>query len=161
MNKNTPERKLVTHTSAALDKSVEALSPEVNARLKNARMTALNPKPKFWLLDREIVTSKYLGASLAFGLCLMVFWTIRPDSFSFMPEINVPINSSFDSAFNFSGSNSELASSLSEFILLSSLDETELEVVEDIEFAYWLSQEFEHEGGFDAHSVNTGMQHNG
>jgi len=152
----TDNDKLVDATSSALDQSIESLSPNVQSRLQQARENALNHQTRSKLFAnlcsffrRQSFTNQALEAGLAFCLlALMVFPIISSIK---KTTIEQPLASS--------------NSALGEFILLSNFDDTELEVIEDIEFAYWLSQEFENENDIDRpHNgalYDNAVQHNG
>jgi len=99
----------------ALNSSVDPLSPNVEKRLQQARLAALDAQPKPWFRFQ----APWLGWSLAASLCLAIYLNIGPQQ---TPELT---------------SNSELDA----FILMTSLDETELDIIEDLEFAYWISQQ--------------------
>jgi len=152
----TDNQKLVDTTSSAFDQSVESLSPNIQSRLQQAREKALNHQTRSTLFAsllsfyrRQSFTNQALEAGLAFCLlALMVFPFISSIEET---SIEQPLASS--------------NSTLGEFILLNNFDDTELEVIEDIEFAYWLSLEFENENDInrphnDALHDNA-VQHNG
>ena len=121
---NTEE--LEQKSRQALEQSIERLSPELQKRLLAARQTALQARPKPWWQN------SWLGWGLAASLSLGVLLTTVPER---SPE---------------QASNS----ALDEFILLASMDDTDLEIIEDIEFADWLSQAFESEDALN-------VEHNG
>jgi len=124
------DKQIAKQSIAALDDSIESLSPSVEARLQQSRRIAIGKLENqqqsaqgnlvnLW----SLLTVKVIGAGLA--CCLVVFFAVPfLDNPSTQPSIS---------------SNTEL----SEFILLSHFDDTELDVIEDIEFAYWLSQELD------------------
>ena len=142
--KNIPE-----HSASALDKSIEGLSPEICERLEAARKIALastpnsqsNPKPTnkvyTWFKNLDATILKPLSTGLAFSFCLAVFWAILPSDTS---QKTPNMASSPD---------------LSAFILFNTLDETERDIIEDIEFAYWLAQELGTEDHFDTQPSDT------
>ena len=138
--KNT-DQILAEQTVEALDASIEKLSPDISTRLKAARRTALAVQEKPEINQNwhqfQFFSSKTLSAGLALSVCLLVFWNL------------IPLNSQQQTPTFASSQN------LSAFILLSTLDETELDIIEDIEFAYWLAQELETQGSSDTSSLGT------
>jgi len=124
---------IAKQSNAALDDSIESLSPSVEARLQQSRRIAIHS-----LMNQQqsaqssqfnlwpLLNVKVLSAGLA--CCLMVFFTLSLTTNQHAPNSSTFLSSNTD---------------LSEFILLSNFDDTELEVIEDIEFAYWLSQELD------------------
>lgn len=138
--KNT-DQKLAEQTVEALDASIEQLSPDISTRLKAARRTALAVQEKPEINQNwhqfQFFSPKTLSAGLALSVCLLVFWNL------------LPLNSQQQTPTFASSQN------LSAFILLSTLDETELDIIEDIEFAYWLAQELETQGSSDTSSLGT------
>jgi len=133
------EQKLAEQTAKALDSSLEQLSPNISARLEAARKTALATKAKPGTFQNwnfsQLFRPQALSAGLALSVCLLIVWNLSPHIDQQTPT--------FASSQN-----------LSEFILLSTLDETELDIIEDIEFAYWLAQELETSGGLNASSLD-------
>jgi len=120
-------------SNAALNDSVESLSPSVETSLQQARRIAIDSlENQHQSVQRRLFNLgslfniKVLSAGLA--CCLVVFFTLP-----FITNQPNPHSATFLSS----------NTALSEFILLSDFDDTELEVIEDIEFAYWLSQELD------------------
>jgi len=135
-----PER-----SASALDKSIEDLSPEICDRLEAARKIAIDSQSETkqknkvytWFNSLSPTALKPLSAGLAFSFCLVVFWAMLPPSTS---QKTLNMTSSPD---------------LSAFILFNTLDETERDIIEDIEFAYWLAQELGTEDHFDTQPSDT------
>ena len=136
----TANQKMVENTNSALDKSVESLSPNVQSRLQQARENAVNHQIQaksfanlYAYFIRQSFTTQAMEAGMAFCLLALVI---------------VPFISSIKET-TIEPSLARSNSVIDEFILLSNFDDTELEVIEDIEFAYWLSQELEDEDDID------------
>lgn len=105
----------------ALNSSVDELSPEIQRRLQQARSAALEAQPK----PRLRFPNVWLGWGLTASLCAAVYLSVGSQTEpQYTPEL---------------ASNSKLEA----FILMTSLDETELEIIEDLEFAYWISQQLD------------------
>jgi len=159
------DQHLSEKTTAALDKSIKVMSVDTQDKLQAARREALarhsvitNRKAKHSTRDNQplnfwsLFTPKFMSAGLAFSVLAFLAIDLSQDNLN---------NSLNNSASPLIVSNSEL----SEFILSDNFDETELEVVEDIEFAYWLSQELDHnnidDSRFDGALIDDRQQHNG
>jgi len=152
----TDDKKLVDDTNSVLDKSIESLSTTIQARLQQSRESALNHQTRsksfanlHSYFTRQSLTIQTIEAGLVF--CLLALMIV-PFIYSIEETTIEPY---------LTGSNSALG----EFIMLSNFDDTELEVIEDIEFAYWLSQELENENDIDqTHNdalYDNAEQHNG
>jgi len=147
--KQRPQQSVPERSALALDKSIEDLSPEICGRLAAAREIAITSqsdtkqknKVYTWLNSLNPTVLKPLSAGLAFSFCLVVFWAMLPPSTS-QKTLNMSSNPD-----------------LSAFILFNTLDETERDIIEDIEFAYWLAQELGTEDHFDTQP--SGKNHNG
>lgn len=140
-NKHISENQINHHSKMVLDKSVDELSPELQSRLSVARHAALERLSEQCSSPvLSMVNTKTLCAGLAFSLLALLIWPLLEPS---------PISDTPSMASNIR---------LDEFILLTTLDETDLDVIEDIDFAYWLSEglsdgrieELDEEGGLDA-----------
>lgn len=110
---------LANQVSAALDNSLDQVSPEVQARLKQARISAMANS------ERKSMPSVFLpvgGAAFALGMLLILVWPSMQETDQGLQAI----------AFE---------EQLEDLILVSEMDEETLAVVEEIEFAYWLAQE--------------------
>ena len=121
----------VTKTAnIALDQSIEQLPLNVESRLKSARMEAMSrlESPRHHILSAFIAAIsnfKTLSTGLACCLCVALFWLIGT------PDQNINTSTI---------AQTKPQKDIETFILLSTLDETELEIIEDLEFVYWLSE---------------------
>jgi len=124
------QENVAQNANSALDQSISHLPPNVESRLQTARKIALTKqrKPAFKFnanMPSVVFNTRVLSTGLAFSFCLTLFWMINSQETSIKtPEIVQagPQNN------------------IEAFILLSSLDETELDIIEDLEFVYWLSE---------------------
>jgi len=157
------EQHLSEKTTTALNKSVETMSTDTQDKLQSVRREALalhlenvktsptvqhsshEERPSIF---RSLFTLSVMSTGLAFSVLAFLAINLNQDDLN---QNNSQVVAS----------NSEL----SEFILSDNFDETELEVVEDIEFAYWLSQELKHknidDALFDRTRFDNRQQHNG
>ncbi len=105
------------HTQRALNRSVTDLPPATQQRLHEARQRALSPSRKAWHWQPMV--------AMACSLCAvaLLWWQI--------PSVSTPEDPTL-----FTHHNEE---AIDAFTYLTTLDETEQEIVADLEFALWLS----------------------
>jgi len=128
------DQQITEKTNAALDESVENISPTVQSSLDQARSVAVEKiehRQPSVLNIRSLFDLRILSAAVA---CSFFAFLILP---------LISIQNTEQNVTDLLSSNS----GLSELILLNTFDETELDVIEDIEFAYWLSQELDQDNG--------------
>ena len=110
----------------ALDKSINALSPHINTRLAEARYHALNSsqqESKTTLPD--LFSFRLIGPAFACILALAIFIGIEHDHPS-----DTHVFADIQNLEN-----------MDAFLIYANTDEAELDTIEELEFAYWLSEE--------------------
>jgi len=124
MNINDEERRIQESTNEVLDKSLSSIDQNIQARLRETRMQALAraEKPSIWL---SMLKPLPIASALAFSFALIIA----------LPQWQS----------NSSSKNSMLAQqqAFDDLLLLSEVDDDTLELVEDLEFALWLSEEMD------------------
>ncbi len=126
------QQQLENASRDALDYSVTSLDLDTQDALRAARLAALQERRQNYTLRCSGFSAWLWSAGIACSA-----WLI----FTLLPE---------QSTLDFGSE----ADSEAEFILLTSLDDTELDIVEDLDFAYWLSQHMET-------ATTSGSDHNG
>jgi hypothetical protein len=143
MNINDEERRIQESANKALDKSLSSIDQGTQARLRESRMQALAlvKKPGIW---QAMFKPLPIASALAFSFALIIAlpqWQSSPSSTnaSILAQQEV-----FD-----------------DLLLLSEVDDDILELVEDLEFALWLTEEMDtpNEGSeFEEHARNFSVQ---
>ncbi len=108
------------HANQALDESSRTLSPEIRQHLYEARQRALSHPPQPWF--KRPLGGFAVAASFSALLLLNYIPTQQSNP---MPDL--------------------AKTSLEDFILLSSFDESDMEIAEELEFAYWLTEQLDNE----------------
>ncbi len=120
MNENEIEKKAIH----ALDDSLDEISPEVRQGLYEARQKALSTKSKPWFQQPAV------GWAVAAGVSGLLFVNYFPQQQEGISEANASLASDVD---------------IEDLMFLSSLDETDLDIMQDLEFSYWLSEQLNDE----------------
>ena len=114
-----------SQAKASLDKSVEQLDDNIENKLAQIRLNALNTRPKTQVVSGLLFERKVLVS--AFSVVVLVF-LFAADSLN--TEVNTEVNPT-----------------LAPLLTQNELTQHELaedpELLEDLEFIYWLSQEHE------------------
>lgn len=125
MNINDEERHIQESANKALDKSLYSIDQNTQARLRESRIQALAlaQKTSIW---QSMFKPFPIATALAFSFALIIAlpqWQSSPSSIH----------------------NSTLAQqeAFDDLLLLSELDDDTLELVEDLEFALWLTEEID------------------
>ena len=125
MNTNDEERRIQESANKALDNSLSSIDQSTQARLRETRMQALAlaEKPGIW---QTMFKPLPIASALAFSFALIIAlpqWQSSPSSnnTSFLAQ-----QQAFD-----------------DLLLLSDVDDDTLELVEDLEFALWLTEEMD------------------
>jgi len=155
----------------ALDNSVESLSPEIQQKLSLARKNALEHVSKPTSSARKLfsflgLSPAHFGArtvvsALVFSFCLVLVFQgpLYSDKQYIDRQYTAGTSSAFtnpiDETIHTLIKDETTATNIESFILLSSFNETELEVIEDLEFAYWLSEELSEHGFEEFSEENT------
>ncbi len=116
MNDNEIEQ----HSKQALNESLRDVSSEVRQSLYESRRAALTTQKNVWF--KQATMGLALAAGFAAILLVNYFPKQQIEPFSQHAHANID-----------------------DFMFLSTFDETDLEVAEDIEFTYWLSEQLENE----------------
>lgn len=119
------EQDLHQHANKALDESTQTLSPDVQRQLNEARQKAILSRDADQTVSSNWISRPAFGFATAASVCLAIILSLPNEQ-----EIDSPL------AVN---------QHLDDLLLLSQLDNTDLEIVEDLEFAYWLSEQLDHE----------------
>jgi len=125
MNINDEERRIQESANKALDKSLSSIDQSTQARLRESRMQALAlaKKPSIW---QAMFKPLPIASALAFSFALIISFPQWQSS----PSSNNTSLLAQQEAFD-------------DLLLLSDLDDDTLELVEDLEFALWLSEEMD------------------
>lgn len=121
------EQHIEAKANKVLDESLNNLSPETQARLSESRKHALMMagKPSFW---QAFIKPIPIASALAFSFALIIAlpqWQ-SSSSHHLNDRNSLAIHEEFD-----------------DFLLLTEVDDETLEIIEDLEFALWLSEEVE------------------
>ena len=122
MNINDEERRIRERANEALDKSLSSINQHIQARLRESRIQALAEKPSIW---QSILKPLPIASALAFSFALIIV----------LPQWQ----SSSSSNTNFLAQQQ----AFDDLLLLSEVDDDTLDLVEDLEFALWLSEEMD------------------
>ncbi|MDX1450964.1 MAG: hypothetical protein R3183_00300 [Oleiphilaceae bacterium] len=116
-----------TLTSRALDQSVEGLPSETRQALNQARQRAMAARQRQWTFHPLL--------AMACSLALVGLLWVNLTGDETATPADLALNDSLDA--------------VDTFTYLTVLDDTEHEIVEELEFAIWLSQELETGGADD------------
>ncbi len=125
MHTDKDEQPFKNTLNSALDDSLNKLSPETRQSLRNSREQALARavKPAFW--SRQTYRLP-LATAMAFSLAIVVALPLWQN------EGTVELSSGISQT-----------SELDDLFMLAEIDDDTLQLVEDIEFALWLTEEME------------------
>lgn len=136
------DKELEQQAKQALDKSTQTLSPELRQRLYEARQTALSKREKPWFKQ------PFVGFAVAasFSAVLLV---------NYLPQDPLQNEQMPDQIADNTVNNS----ALNDLMFIASFDDIDMEIAEDIEFAYWLSEQLENESSTE--TLSNGELRNG
>lgn len=118
--KQPDKQDIEAQARAALDASLEKITPETQSRLRSIRQAALNKaesSPKVW---RGLLKPGTIAA-ISFSFALVFI----------LPQVS-PVSEPTEQT---------MTQQFDDFLLLSELDDDTLELIEELEFAEWLSDE--------------------
>lgn len=128
------EAEAIAATRRALDDSVERIAPETRQALRSAREQALRVAERKTFWQQPFLP---LASGLAMVMVIVLIWPgVEQDVIPDSQSASSPIadNQSLPLSQGQQGEN------LEDWLWVSELDNETFELVEEIEFAYWLSQ---------------------
>jgi hypothetical protein len=136
------DNELEQHAKQALDRSAQEISPDVRQSLYEARQIALSKQETTWL-KRPIVG---FAVAASFSALLLINY-LPNDTSQQAPTPPQIANTTIDDT------------ALDELLFLSNFDEIDMAVAEDLEFAYWLSEQLENDSSNE--TLSNGELRNG
>jgi hypothetical protein len=126
------DKELEHQANKALDKSTREISPSVRQGLYEARQAALSAQNKTWF--RRPIVGFAIAASFSAILLVNYLPTDLSQESPSLPQV---------------ASHSPNSAEFDDFMFLASFDETDIAIAEDLEFAFWLSEQLEDDSNIE------------
>jgi len=136
------DKEIEQQAKKALDQSTRELSPRIRQSLYEARQVALSRQHK------PRLTRPLVGFAIAASFSAILLVNYLPQDPTQQEQLLSEVTSDTNNSREFD-----------DFIFLASFDDTDIVIAEDLEFAYWISEQLENDSNIE--NLSNDELHNG